>query len=131
MKCPICKKEKNVIKYGKIGETQRYKCKNCNYQFSKPNKNGKPLEIKLLAFYMYLNGANTPIIARAFKVSATAVSKWIKDFKSKYKFNRNKKGEFILGINTHNIYRVEEEKDNNKIIVRINFTKLINDYDYY
>ena len=54
-KCYKCG-SKQIVKNGKVFGWQRYKCKECGYQFTKNAPAGKPLHIKLLAHTMYSAG---------------------------------------------------------------------------
>lgn len=80
MNCPRCNSN-NKVKNGTIRGLQRYKCKNCNYNFSVELKStGKPLFIKKQALILYLEGLGFSSIARFLKVSHVSVMNWIKKF---------------------------------------------------
>ena len=76
--CPKCAEK--VIKYGKVNGTQRRKCKDCGFQFTRMKPKGKPLQMKLLAVVLYLSGMSMNSIAYLFKVSDVAVLKWLRQF---------------------------------------------------
>jgi len=75
-KCARCK-SKNIRKNGIVWNKQRYKCKDCEYNFTVASR-GKSLEIKRLALHMYLEGLGFRSIDRILEVSNVAVLKWIK-----------------------------------------------------
>ena len=71
----------HYMKNGKIREKQRYKCKECGYNFvvCDQRKKVKP-EGKALAVLLYSIGkASYGFIAKLFNVNMTAVLKWIRN----------------------------------------------------
>jgi transposase-like protein len=78
MLCPKCAEK--AIKYGKVLGKQRWQCKSCKFQFTGQKPKGKPLQIKLLAVFLYLSGMSFNAIAYLFKVSDVAVLKWVRQF---------------------------------------------------
>ena len=77
MHCPKCcsdKYVKNGIKYNK----QRYKCKKCGCHFTQSHKRGAPLEKKLMALKLYLEGMGFRGIGRLLNVSNVTVLNWIR-----------------------------------------------------
>ena len=68
--CPNCKSADRV-KSGQISGRQRYKCKNCGYHYTRATKHGYPIEIKVQAIRMYLEGISFSAIARLLKVSVS------------------------------------------------------------
>jgi transposase len=81
MKCVKCASE-NVCKNGFISEKQRYKCKNCGYNFTK-GRPSKPLHLKRLALQLYLEGLGFRSIGKVLKVSHVSVHNWIRNFGQK------------------------------------------------
>ena len=79
MKCKRCGSEKSV-KNGFNKGNQRYKCKDCKYNYTDTPARGFSLEIKLQALHLYLEGLGFRSIARFLKVSNVAVLNWIKAF---------------------------------------------------
>ena len=77
--CPKCKCLETV-KNGFLCNRQRYKCKECGYQFTRTTPRGKPMKDKLLAVVLYMHGLSFNAIARIFNVSAPAVLKWVRKF---------------------------------------------------
>ena len=76
--CPKCAEK--AIKYGKVKGKQRWQCKECKFQFTREKPKGKPLQMKLLAVFLYLSGMSFNVLAYMFKVSDVAVLKWVRQF---------------------------------------------------
>lgn len=79
MNCKKCHSEKHV-KNGFDKGKQRYKCKDCGYNFTDTPSRGCSFETKLQALHLYLEGLGFRSIARFLKVSNVAVLNWIKAF---------------------------------------------------
>ena len=80
-KCPRCDSQ-IVTKNGFKGTTQRWKCKECLYNFTKleiPTK-GKPVLMKVFAILLYVSRMSMRGIARLFDVSPTSILNWIREF---------------------------------------------------
>ncbi len=77
--CPKCNSS-YVIKNGKVLEKQRYKCKNCSFQFIRLTPQGYPAETKAKAITLYTQGLSMRAIAKLCAVSATTVLRWIRKF---------------------------------------------------
>ena len=78
--CKRCN-SKEIRKSGFVRGSQRYKCKECGYNFVDKPGNGKPKLYKILAVLLYSTGkASYRYIGKLLKVSATAVYDWIKEF---------------------------------------------------
>jgi transposase len=63
---------------------QRYKCKQCAYQFTQDTPRGKPVKDKILALTLYLSGLSMNMSGQIVGVSAQSVMRWIKLFYAKY-----------------------------------------------
>ena len=90
MKCKKCHCDK-IIKNGFTRGQQRYKCKQCKYNFTVIFKRRKSQEIKRLAMHMYLEGLGFRSIGRILKVSNTIVFNWIKNASEAIEHNAPKK----------------------------------------
>ncbi|MCG9127625.1 IS1 family transposase [Candidatus Poribacteria bacterium] len=82
MYCPRCQATQ-YIKYGLFNNMQRYKCKNCQYQWTRTTPRGHPPEHKKLTVLLYCHGLSMNAISKLFQVSTTAVLKWIRNFAKK------------------------------------------------
>ena len=78
-KCRKCGCEKTVKNGQHLGR-QRYKCKECGFQFTQEQPKGKSIESKCLAVILYVNGLSFRAIAKIVKVSHKAVYDWVKAF---------------------------------------------------
>ena len=84
--CPKCNSPETV-KSGKIKESQRYKCKLCNYHFT-VDQRGLPVKYKRIAVHLWLEGLSIRNIGRILNISDVAVGNWINPVKgelSKYR----------------------------------------------
>lgn len=59
---------------------QRYKCKNCGYQFVPTLQKSFDEQTKLTACLLYINGLLLRTIARLLNTSATSILSWVKKF---------------------------------------------------
>lgn len=76
--CPKCQSKK-IYKNGKPRGNQRWKCKECKYNFSQDKLKGKSDTVKSLAVLLYSSGKQSyGMIARLLNVSRVAVYKWIR-----------------------------------------------------
>jgi len=78
MKCLKCSSI-NVCKNGKMKGMQRYKCKDCGYNYTK-GRNSKDKSLKRFALELYLEGLGFRSIGRLIKVSHVSVFNWIKQY---------------------------------------------------
>jgi len=78
MKCPKCGSESHC-KDGIVKGRQRFQCKLCKYRYTVEQRSTvKSVEIKRLAFEMYLEGLGFRSIGRILKISYGTVFSWIK-----------------------------------------------------
>ena len=78
MECKKCGGTKHS-KNGFVKWYQRYKCKNCGYQFVLTLQKGG-WWTKLIAYLLYISGLSLRTIARLLHTSATSVLSWVKKF---------------------------------------------------
>ena len=78
MKCLKCSSD-NICKNGKMYGMQRYKCKDCNYNYTK-GRNCKDKSLKRFALELYLEGLGFRSIGRLIKVSHVSVCNWVKQY---------------------------------------------------
>ena len=80
MNCPRCKSERKV-KNGVIKEVQRYKCKDCGYNYTvEKRSNEYSNSTKKKALQLYLEGLGFRSIGRILNVSNVSILNWIKFF---------------------------------------------------
>ena len=77
LKCLKCGCER-AYKYGRMKGNQRYRCKNCGYQYTKTTPRGKPEKDKILALILYLSGLSMNATAKILGVTAQSVMRWIR-----------------------------------------------------
>jgi transposase-like protein len=75
--CPKCGHD-HVIKSGKVRGEQRWKCRECSYQFTRETPRGRPLWQKSLAVFLYCHGVSMNALARMFDVQPSTVMKWVR-----------------------------------------------------
>ena len=79
MECKKCGGTKHS-KNGFIKGHQRYKCKNCGYQFVPTLQKGVDEQTKLTACLLYINGLSLRTIARLLHTLAISVLSWVRKF---------------------------------------------------
>ena len=77
--CPKCNSTK-IYKFGIVRNKQRYKCKDCSYNFTTSEPRGKLHELKIKALQLYLEGLGLRAIGRILGVSQVSILNWIKKF---------------------------------------------------
>jgi transposase-like protein len=75
LKCGSIKYVKDGIVQGK----QRFKCKKCNYRFTRFTRRGVSGDKKKQAMHLYLEGMGFRAIGRFLGVSNVAVLKWVRN----------------------------------------------------
>ncbi len=85
MKCAECNSEEKV-KNGFVKGIQRYKCKECGYNYTVEKRSGEySKETKRKALHLYLEGLGFRSIGRFLGVSNVSILNWIRDFGEKVK----------------------------------------------
>ncbi len=92
--CPKCHAS-TVYRSGKILGKQRYRCKNCGFQFTRTTPRGRPASEKALAVTLYTMGLSLSAIARIFHVSPPAVLRWVRNFAERV-YEKPEPGESII-----------------------------------
>ncbi len=115
IKCRKCG-SKNIIKNGKVFGWQRYKCKDCNYQFSKTSPAGKPLHIKLIAHGLFVAGLSMREIANIVGVTVQSVSRWIRKWHLAYMDDIGNK-ETLYATTEDNLLNCLDIKSNEKLLL--------------
>lgn len=73
------------VKNGKAKGQQRYKCKECAYQYTRITPRGFSTKDKTLALILYLSGVSMNMTAQIIGTTAQSVMRWIKEFYEHYK----------------------------------------------
>ncbi len=92
--CPKCHSP-TIVKNGKHLGRQRYRCKNCGFQFTRTTPRGRPSSEKALAILLYTPGLSMNAIARLLKVSTPAVLRWVRTFAEK-SYEKPEPGEAVI-----------------------------------
>ena len=79
MVCRKCGSLDNV-KNGKVNDVQRYKCKDCGFQFTKEEANGHSEDERNKAIALYLLGLSMRSIAKLFRVNVSTILYWVRNF---------------------------------------------------
>lgn len=69
-----------IVKNGNHLGRQRFKCKECGFQFTRADAKGKPPQTKCLAVILYVTGLSLRSIASILCVSPKAVLDWVRSF---------------------------------------------------
>ena len=77
--CPKCMHE-HVVKAGKVGDKQRWRCRAWGYQFTRITPRGRLLWPKSLAVFLYGHGVSMNALSKMFGVRASSVLKWIRGY---------------------------------------------------
>lgn len=109
MHCRKCGSEK-FVKNGFVSGVQRYKCKECGFQFTRETPHGKPMKDKIFALILYLSGLSMSMIGKIIGVSTQSVMRWVQLFYEKFATNESQSNieeidvdEIISYINKKNI----------------------------
>lgn len=78
-KCIRCGSSKSV-KNGTVDGWQRYRCKDCGYQYTKQTPQGQPIITRILASSLYLFGLSKREIAAIVGVTPMSIVRWIKRY---------------------------------------------------
>ena len=118
MVCRKCVSENNV-KYGKMNNMQRYKCKDCGFQFTKEVANGRSEAERNKAVALYLLGLSMRTIAKLFRVNVTTVLYWVRNFAVKTYEKPSPKGAVVFELDEmwHFIHSKKENAGYGKLIV--------------
>lgn len=114
-KCHKCG-SKQIVKNGKVFGWQRYKCKNCGYQFTKSAPAGKPMHMKLLANMLYSSGFSMRKIANIMGVTAQSISRWMKKWHNVYA-EETLSSENFMKIGADNLMKVMNIRRDDRYIV--------------
>lgn len=79
MKCKYCGSDK-LCKNGIVRGTQRYLCKECRRNCTTFKAAGYPLEMRIQALRLYLEGLGMRSIGRFLGVSNVTILYWIRNF---------------------------------------------------
>jgi transposase-like protein len=81
--CPKCQHH-HIVKAGKVGDKQRWRCHGCRYQFTRTAPRGRPLWQKSLAVFLYCHGVSMNALGKMFGVRASSVLRWIRQYATEH-----------------------------------------------
>lgn len=100
-KCIKCGAE-DFVRNGKVFGVQRYKCRQCGYQFTKESPHGKSIFQKLMTHDLYAAGLSMWQIANLVGVTPQTISRWLKKWHSVYQFEQGN-DTLMYKVNSSNI----------------------------
>jgi transposase-like protein len=95
MKCPKCESQ-HCVKAGFNHNRQRYKCKDCKYQFTQITD--KNTTKRAFALYLYAVGLSMNAIGRMLKVEPSTILYWVKNFALKTYEKPTPQGEVLIEL---------------------------------
>jgi transposase len=93
--CPKCQHH-HIVKAGKVGDKQRWRCRGCHYQFTRTAPRGRPLWQKSLAVFLYCHGVSMNALGKMFGVRASSVLKWIRRYATEHAVKPEPAGKAIV-----------------------------------
>lgn len=98
--CPRCQSD-SYVKSGIVQDRQRYKCKDCKYNFT-VQKLGKKVDDYYVtkALQLYLEGISYREIERILGISHVSVLNWVKSHKVKRPLNQNYRSTYKILTHT-------------------------------
>ena len=120
MTCRKCGSIKNV-KNGKMNGMQRYKCKDCGFQFTKEVANGRSEAEKQQAIALYLLGLSMRTIAKLYRVNVTTILYWIRTFAIKTYEKPTPQGAVVIELDEmwHFIHSKKQSAGYGRLIVAL------------
>jgi transposase-like protein len=97
MKCRKCDSDR-IVKNGHHLGKQRFKCKECGFQFTRQNAKGRSPKTKCLAILLYLSGLSLRATASLVNVSPKAVLDWVRAFATATYEKPIPKGEVVIEL---------------------------------
>ena len=123
--CPKCASRKTV-KNGNHLNRQRYRCKDCCFQFTRETPRGRPANEKAMAILLYTLGLSFNAIARIYGVATSTVMRWVRTFAEKT-YEKPEPGQAVIVELDEMWHYVHSKKTNSgygKLIVAIPVSSL-------
>ena len=96
MKCDSCGQE-NFVKNGFNRGLQRWKCKNCGFQVTKPGSRKSQAHVNF-AIYLYVVGLSFRTVGKIIGVSDVTISRWVRAFAELNYEKPCPKGEIVVEL---------------------------------
>ena len=92
--CPKCSSTQ-IVKNGIHLNKQRFRCKQCGFQFTRSTPRGRPAAEKTTAMLLYTLGLSFNTIARIYGVASSTVMRWVRNSTGK-PYDATQLGEAIV-----------------------------------
>ena len=93
--CPKCQHH-HIVKAGKVGDKQRWRCRGCRYQYTRITPRGRPLWQKSLAVFLYCHGVSMNALGKMFGLRTSSVLKWIRRYATEHAAKPEPTGKAIV-----------------------------------
>jgi len=123
--CPKCASGKTVKNGNHLGR-QRYRCKDCCFQFTREAPRGRPAREKATAVLLYTLGLSFNAIARIYNVATSTVMRWVRSFAEKT-YEKPEPGQAViveLDEMWHYLHSKKTNSGSGKLIVAIPVSSL-------
>jgi insertion element IS1 protein InsB len=81
--CPRCGRRR-LIRFGFVAGKQRWRCKRCRYQFTRPEGHGTPEPTRRAAVSLYGDGLSFNTVTHLLGTTAPSVLRWVGDYVDHY-----------------------------------------------
>ena len=112
MQCPKCLSTE-AVKNGTVRNKQRYKCKACGCNYTQSQLNVLPVEIKIEAIKLYLEGVGFRGISRLTGVAHTTVIKWVKNLANEIEKMKPEVSKQVLTVELDEMWHFIQKKHKN------------------
>ena len=101
-----------------VNAKQRYKCKNCKYQWTRRTQLGKPQTQKTFALLLYCHGISMNAISKLFGSHVTTILKWIRTFAKKHALKPTLPPEATVILELDEMWHYIGKKKNTRFSIR-------------
>ena len=119
----VCRKcgSTNNVKNGHVDGVQRYKCKDCGFQYTKEVANGRSEAERNKAVALYLLGLSMRTIAKLFNVNVTTILYWVRNFAIKNYEKPTPQGAVIVELDEmwHFLQSKKQNSGSGRLIVAL------------
>jgi transposase-like protein len=112
MHCPKCRCVE-AVKNGTMNQKQRYKCKACGCNYTQSSRYRIPLEKRLYAIKLYLEGVGFRGIERLTGISHNTVIQWVRDLAGEIERLRPELNEAVATVELDEMWHFIQKKRTN------------------
>jgi len=115
-----------VVKNGNHLARQRFRCKDCGFQFTRETPRGRPANEKAMAILLYTLGLSFNAIARIYGIATSTVMRWVRTFAEKT-YEKPEPGQAViveLDEMWHYLHSKKTNSGSGKLIVAIPVSSL-------